>query len=121
MPDALKRGVKEFLGDGTPKWKQFASVARELKAGAKTREDANNMMGIVLQGRPDLVTLFTLWSAPAGANVSMATVVSTITPGQQDGACVALGSTVTVHVVGSLKGSGRQFWSTRDLERPFSY
>ena len=51
MPDALKRGVKEFLGDGTPKWKQFASVARDLKAGAKTREDANNMMGIVLQGR----------------------------------------------------------------------
>ena len=61
MPDALKSGAKSCLDAN--KYNLFVAVAKDLKAGKKTRDDANGLMRALLNGRPDLAALFEQWSA----------------------------------------------------------
>jgi hypothetical protein len=118
MAPELKDGVKKHLPDGH--YKRFVTVAKDLKTGKTTRDAANAEMKMLLHGRPDLITLFQLWSAPAGSGEVLATKVETIKAGS-GARKVGTGDTVKVHVTGSLKASGAEFWSTKHDQKPFSY
>jgi hypothetical protein len=62
MPEELKSGAKQALAQ---RWGEFTTVARELKDGKQTREQALATVEQLLSSRPDLIDKFKAWSLPA--------------------------------------------------------